>query len=347
MKLEDRKKLHLGEYPTPLEPMTNLTKKYGKGKLYIKRDDIAGPAFGGNKTRKLEYIMKEALDEGYTAMLTVGGPQTNHGKTTVAAAVKLGLKPILVLGGPAPKYLSGNLTLDAMMGADIVFAGDDMPGAVKATIERYEAQGDKVYNLPAGGTAATGIVGYIMAVKELMEQIEEMDIHPKYVVCAVGSLGTYGGLNLGVRYFNAPFQILGVPVSPKEDMNAWREDTAKFLNEMSEFYELGVHIDPAELLINNGPADAPYSGEEYNKPDPLTRKYMFELARTEGVILDPTYTGKAFRGFLDMVETGYIKADEDVIFLHTGGATAVWTKEHLDAAQEELFANCKISEYQK
>ena len=93
MKVEERKKLHLGEYPTPLEYMGNLTKKYGKGKLYIKRDDIAGPAFGGNKTRKLEYIMQEAVEEGYTAMLTVGGPQTNHGKTTVAAAVKLGLKP--------------------------------------------------------------------------------------------------------------------------------------------------------------------------------------------------------------------------------------------------------------
>lgn len=346
MKVETRKKLHLGEYPTPLESMDNLTRKHGNGKvkLYIKRDDIAGPAFGGNKTRKLEYIMQEALDEGYTAMLTVGGPQTNHGKTTVAAAAKLGLKPILVLGGPAPKYLSGNLTLDAMMGADIVFAGADMPGAVKATIERYEKQGDKVYNLPAGGTAATGIAGYIMAVKEIMDQCEEQNIHPKYVVCAVGSLGTYGGLNLGVRYFNAPFQILGVPVSPKDEAT-WRVDTAKFLNEMSQFYEMGIHIDPAELLINNGPADAPYSGEEYNKPDPITRKAMFELAREEGIITDPTYTGKAFRGFLDMVDKGVI--DGDAIFLHTGGATAVWTKEHLDDMQQELFDNCQISEFGK
>lgn len=345
MKVEDRKKLHLGEYPTPLEPLENLTRKYGKGKLYIKRDDIAGPAFGGNKTRKLEYIMKEALDEGYTAMLTVGGPQTNHGKTTVAAAVRLGLKPILVLSGSAPDYLSGNLTLDAMMGADIVFAGDGRGDAVQATIERYEKQGDKVYNLPAGGTAMTGVVGYIMAVQEIMAQLEEQDIHPKYLVCAVGSLGTYGGLNLGVRYFKAPFQIIGVPVSPPTpDL---KERAAKFMNEVSQFYEMGIHIDPEELIINNGPADAPYSGEEYNKPDPITRKYMFEIAREEGIILDPTYTGKAFRGFLDMVETGFIKPDEDAIFLHTGGATAVWTKEHLDDMQQELFDNCKISEFGK
>lgn len=343
MKVENRKKLHLGEYPTPLESMDNLTRKHGKVKLYIKRDDIAGPAFGGNKTRKLEYIMQEALEGGYTAMLTVGGPQTNHGKTTVAAAVKLGLKPILVLGGPAPEYLSGNLTLDAMMGTDIVFAGADMAGAVEATIKRYEAQGDKVYNLPGGGTGTTGVAGYIMAVKEIMDQCEQQGIHPKYVVCAVGSLGTYGGLNIGVRYFNAPFQILGVPVSPKDDWAQWRKDTAKFINDMAAFYEMDIHVDGDELLINNGPADAPYSGEEYNKPDSLTRKAMFELAREEGVITDPTYTGKAFRGFLDMVDKGII--DGDAIFLHTGGATAVWTKEHLDDMQQELFDNCKISEY--
>lgn len=343
MKVEDRKKLHLGEYPTPLESMDNLTRRHGKGKLYIKRDDIAGPAFGGNKTRKLEYIMQEALEEGYTAMLTVGGPQTNHGKTTVAASVKLGLKPILVLGGPKPEYLSGNLTLDAMMGTDIVFAGTDMAGAVDATIARYEAQGDKVYNLPAGGTAMTGVVGYIMAVKELMEQMEELDIHPRYVVCAVGSLGTYGGLNLGVRYFKAPFQIIGVPVSPPDpDVDGLKAKAAAFMNEVSQFYDMGLAIDPAELIIHNGPAEAPYSGEEYNKPDPLTRKAMFELAREEGVILDPTYTGKAFRGFLDMVDTGIIPADADAVFLHTGGATAVWTKEHLDDMQQELFENCSI-----
>lgn len=345
MKVEEMKKFHLGEYPTPLEPLTNLTKKYGKGKLYIKRDDMAGPAFGGNKTRKLEYIMKEAVDGGYTAMLTVGGPQTNHGRTTVAAAVKYGLKPILVLGGPAPTYLSGNLTLDAMIGTDLVFAGDDMVGAVEATIERYEKQGDKVYYLPAGGTAMTGVVGYIMAVPELMRQMEEMNIHPKYVVCAVGSLGTYGGLNLGVRYFNAPFKILGVPVAPSKDDP--RIGAAKFMNEVSTFYNMGITVTPEELLVNNGPAEAPYSGEEYNRPDPITRKYMFELAREEGIILDPTYTGKAFRGFLDMVETGYIKPDEDAVFLHTGGATAVWTKEHLDDMQQELRDNCHISEYKK
>jgi 1-aminocyclopropane-1-carboxylate deaminase len=342
MKIENMKKVKLGEYPTPLEKLENLTKKYGKSTMYIKRDDATGPAFGGNKARKLEYVMKEAIDEGYTVMITVGGPQTNHGRTTVAAAVKFGMKPVLVLRGPAPKYLSGNLTLDAMMGAELVFAGDDMDGAVKATIEKYEKMGEKPYFLPSGGSGKTGVAGYIMTVPELMKQFEEMKINPKYVVCAVGSLGTYGGLNLGVKYFNAPFKILGVPVSPKEEDP--RIAAAAFMNEMSEHYEMGIHTEVEDLIINNGPEDAPYSGEQYNKPDPLTRKYMFELASEEGIILDPTYTGKAFRGFIDMIENGTIGADDEVVFLHTGGAVAVWTKEHLDDMQQELFDNCEIIE---
>lgn len=343
MKVEEMKKIHLGEYPTPLEKMENLTRKYGKSNLYIKRDDATGPAFGGNKTRKLEYIMKEAVDEGYTVMITVGGPQTNHGRTTVAAAIKCGLKPVLVLSGHAPKYLSGNLTLDAMMGAEIIFAGDNMEGAVQATVEKYKKMGEKPYFLPSGGTGMTGVVGYIMTIPEIMKQCEEMDIHPKYLVCAVGSLGTYGGLNVGAKYFNAPFKILGVPVSPKAEDPRIR--ASEFMNEVSEYYNMGLHFEVEDLLINNGPEDAPYSGEQYNKPDPLTRKYMFELAKEEGIILDPTYTGKAFRGFLNMVENGTIKPDEDAIFLHTGGAVAVWTKEHLDDMQKELFDNCKIEEF--
>lgn len=339
MKLENMKKVPLGQYPTPLEKMENLTKAHGKGNLYIKRDDATGPAFGGNKTRKLEYVIKEALDTGCTAMLTVGGPQTNHGRATVAAAIKYGLKPILVLSGSAPDYLSGNLTLDAMMGADIYFS-EGRDDAVQKVIEKYEAQGDKVYNLAAGGSNPTGAAGYIMTVKEIMDQCEELGINPKYLVCAVGSLGTYGGLNVGVKYFGADFKIMGVPVSPSAEDPRIR--AAAFMNKLSDEYEMGLTFTPDELLCCNGPEDAPFSGEQYNKPDPTTRKYMFELASKEGIILDPTYTGKSFRGFLEMVDSGEI--DGDVIYLHTGGATAVWTKEHLDDMQKELFDNCNITQ---
>lgn len=343
MKLEDIKKVSLGSYPTPLQKMEHLTRQVGRGNLYIKRDDTTGPAFGGNKTRKLEYIMQDALEGGYTAMLTVGGPQTNHGRTTVAAAVALGLKPILVLSGAAPDTLSGNLVLDAMMGTDIVFAGDDMPGAVAATIARYEAQGDKVYNLPVGGTGIPGVLGYTMAVPEIMQQCKEMGIAPKWLVTASGSLGTFGGLVLGAKLYNAPFEVVAIPVSPLgED---YRQRAADFINASAAHYGLDVAVAPEQLRVEPGPADAPYAGQAYNRPDPITRAAMFRLASTEGILLDPTYTGKGFRGMLDLVETGVIPAGDDVIFLHTGGAVALWTKEHLDDMQQQLRENCKISEF--
>lgn len=343
MKLYDIPKVSLGVYPTPLEPLRNLSEKLGKGNLFIKRDDSAGPAFGGNKTRKLEYIIHEALEQKCTVMLTVGGPQTNHGRTTVAAAVKHGLKPVLVLSGEQPAALSGNLVLDAMMGADIIFAGNDLPSAVNATIARYEAAGEKVYNLPVGGSTHLGALGYIMAVGELTEQLAKTGVSPTYLVCPVGSLGTYCGLNIGAKYFNAPFRVLGIPVSPQAAER--HEAAAKFIRECSEAFGLDISFEPDELLICNGPDDAPYSGEAYNKPDLLTRAAMYELAKTEGIILDPVYTGKAFRGMLDLLESGFIKPDEDVIFLHTGGAMAVWTKEHLDDMQPDLAENCTMDKW--
>ena len=338
MKLEELKKVKLGEYPTPLQEMPHLAAKHGnKIKMWIKRDDATGPAFGGNKTRKLEYVMADALEQGCTAMLTYGGPQTNHGRTTVAAAIHCGMKPILILGGKKPDYLSGNLTLDAMMGTDIIFTSD-YAKASKEVIARYEAQGDKVYDLPVGGSTMIGAAAYIMAVKEIMDQCEAMDIHPKYLIATVGSLGTFGGLNAGVHYFKAPFKVIGVPVSPGEK----KERAVEFVNQLSDFYDLGFKITIDDICIMEGPEDAPYAGEAYNKPDPLTRAAMFELAREEGIISDPTYTGKTLRGFLDMVDKGII--DGDSIFLHTGGAMAVWTKEHLDDMQQELFDNCSITE---
>ncbi|NLT58165.1 MAG: D-cysteine desulfhydrase family protein [Clostridiales bacterium] len=341
MNLEQMGKVSLGAYPTPLEKMARLSEKLGRGTLYIKRDDATGPAFGGNKTRKLEYVMQEALAGGYTAMLTVGGPQTNHGRTTVAAAVQLGLKPILVLGGPPPETLSGNLVLDAMMGTDLVFAGDDMEGAVAATIERYERAGDRVYFLPLGGTGYVGMLGYIMAVPELLRQIEQMGLRPSALVCAAGSLGTYCGLVLGARHFKAPFEVVGIPVSPPAA--DFKARAAALINDCSAHYGLAVRVDERDLRIENGPADAPYSGAAYNQPDPLTRAAMFELARSEGILLDPVYTGKAFRGMLDLLQRGELGgAGEEVIFLHTGGAVALWTREHLDAMQQDLRDNCQI-----
>lgn len=342
MKYDAVKKICLGSYPTSLDELKNLNAELGR-RIYIKRDDTTGPAFGGNKTRKLEYILQDALDQSCTAVLTVGGPQTNHGRTTAAAARKLGLKPILVLGGNEPELLSGNLVLDAMMGTDIVFDGGDQQRAIAKTIARYEAAGEKVYTVPMGGSDTLGFLGYFTAVQELMQQMEGMPKKPTKLICAAGSLGTFSGLYAGARYFGAPFEVIGIPVFP--DVDGLIQDAVKLINAASVRYRLGFTVTKAEINIQAGPEDAPYYGAGYDVPDTLTRAAIFRLARAEGIILDPTYTGKAFRGLLHLLDTGYFAPHEDVIFLHTGGAVAVWSKQHLDAMQQELYAQSRVSTF--
>lgn len=346
MSVENLKKVSLGHYPTPIEKMENMTKLLGKGDLYIKRDDTTGPAFGGNKTRKLEYLMQEALDGGYTAVMTFGGTQTNHGRTTVGAAVKLGLKPILVLSGGDTGYLSGNLNLDAMMGADIYFVKDPAKTADVAAdvIKKYEARGDKVYVVPVGGSNLLGAVGYIMSVKEILEQMKEQNLKIDHVFCTVGSMGTFAGMILGAKYFNAPFDIIAVPVSPAEK-GVKEKDVVKYANEVSRYHNMGIEICEKDVKIAYGPDDLPYSGEAYNKPDKTTREYIIMLAKNEGIMLDPTYTGKTFRGFVDCIKHGeFVKDGESAMFIHTGGAMALWTKEHLDDMQSQLRENCHTQE---
>lgn len=338
MPVEDIKKVSLGNYPTPIEKMENLTKKLGYGKLYIKRDDLTGPALGGNKTRKLEYLMQDAIEKGCTTILTEGGTQTNHGRTTVGASVKLGLKSILVLKGSDTGYLSGNLTLDTLMGSDIYFVedGDLMKEKIKEVVKKHESMGEKVYTIPMGGSSNLGAVGYIMAVKEIMEQIEKEDIQIDHIVCTVGSLGTYIGLLLGIKYFKAPFNVIGIPVIPKDE-EANIDEALEYGQKVIDEFDLGITITKDDINIIFGSKDLPYTGEAYNKPDALTREYITMLAKTEAIILDPTYTGKTFRGFVDLVKEGnLIPHGNSAMFIHTGGVVALWTHEHLEDMQSQL-----------
>lgn len=340
MNVEKIEKISLGEFPTPLMEMKNLSKKHGKGRMFIKRDDVTGPALGGNKTRKLEYIMKDALDRGYTAILTTGAPGTGHGRTTISAARQCGLKPILVRKGKDPDYLDGNLAVDALLGCAIYSTEGDLDEAVKKVIAQYEAAGEKVYNLPAKSSTEVGAAGYMMCIREIMEQCQEMDIHPKYLVASAASLGTYAGLVCGAEYFHAPFQVIGIPSFPltKDD----KKEAAFFINELAEYYQLNFTMTQYYLNLQSGPADHPYYGDLEAPIDPDALKTMIELAESEGIILDPEYTARAFHGFLDLVDRDVIKGD--AIFLHTGGGQSVWSKSELDAMQETLRASCTIQE---
>ncbi len=284
---------------------------------------MTGLAFGGNKSRKLDYILKYALDNGYTTLLTYGGVQTNHGRMTIAAASKCGLKSILMCYGDKPDEATGNLTLNRILGAEIVFMDVSKaralpPGeaqgkayvetrirATDAIVKKYEAQGDKVLIIPIGGHNVLGTVGYIEAVKEVMVQMQEQNIDAKYLVSGYGSTGTFAGLWLGAKYYNAPFEVIGVPVSP---IYSSAEECAGFINKVSEELEMGIECMPEDLRIEEGPEGDKYAGIGYNVPDEKTREAIYTLARAEGIITDPCYTGKTFRGFLEMVKNDIIPA---------------------------------------
>lgn len=345
MKISELKKIEVGSVNTPLELMPNLSKYLGGGKLYIKRDDLSGLALGGNKTRKLDFIVKYALDNGYTTLMTYGGVQTNHGRLTVAAAIKHGLKSVLVLKGAKPDYMSGNLLLDRLMGTEIYFVDtnflDGQPNREERAkvylrkcadkiIAEKETQGEKVLDIPVGGQSIIGAAGYIMAAKELMDQMEKEHIQADYVVCGYGSTGTFAGLWAGAKYFQAPFKVIGVTIEP--DYVA-PQVTADFINEISKFYEMGFCCEVSDLNIEAGPPSRPYGGVGYNVPDENTWNYIRLMAEKEAVMLDPCYTGKVFYGFADMIQRGIIEKDKNAIFVNTGGSPGLWTKEQLDFAQ--------------
>ena len=284
MKIETMKRAQAGYVNTPLEPMRNLSRELDAN-LYIKRDDLTGLALGGNKARKLDYIVQYALDNGYTALMTFGGVQTNHGRLTVAAAIRHGLKPILVLKGPKTEYMSGNVLLDRLMGADIYFvdssAADALPPEEQAAAKQrhlddcvakiiadYESRGDKVLSIPVGGQTVEGSAGYIQAVPELMRQMAEQNISARYLVVGYGSTGTFAGLWAGAKYYNAPFEVIGIPIEP--DYRPVQE-TVDFINALSEKFELGFTCRPEDLHLESVPRTAPTAASATTCPTPSPR----------------------------------------------------------------------------
>ncbi len=352
MNIKDLQRLPVGYLNTPLEFMPHLTETMQTGKLYIKRDDMTGIALGGNKARKLDYLVRYAKDNGYTALMTFGGVQTNHGRLTMAAAIKYGLKPILVLKGAKPDYCSGNLILSRLMGADIYFVDtteaekvpqEKQDAAKKQFLEectakivaKYEAQGDKVLNIPVGGQGIIGSAGYIQAIPEIMQQMKEQNITARYLVSGYGSTGTFAGLWAGAKYYNAPFEVIGIPIEP--DYRT-KEETAEFINELSQYYDMGFKCRPEDIHLEIGGAH-PYGGVGYNEPDPITQQYIKMLAEQEAIFVDPCYTGKVFHGFIDLLRRGVIPHGENAIMLHTGGAPGLWSKEHLDDMQKQFWSD--------
>jgi len=346
MKIDQLQKVDTGFLNTPIHKLDNLSNKYGVN-IYIKRDDLTGLALGGNKLRKLDYLLKDALDNDCNVLLTYGGQQTNHGRLTAAAAAKFGLKCGIIMDGPAPKKASGNLILDKMLGADLFFMDDSnfkdeskenykemykrlLDKTTQKVIKMYEEVGDKVYVIPVGGSSPLGAAGYVMAAKEIKDQLNEMKINMDYVFTGFGSVGTFGGLYLGAKYFDTGFTPIGIAVSNKTDLEI--QEKVDYIEEINKFLELGLDVKIDDMWIERG-----YVGISYNVPDEETRKYVYMMAKEEAIILDPCYTGKTFRGMIEMIESGRIKKNSNVMLIHTGGSPGLFSEGHSEAMQQELW----------
>lgn len=342
--------------PTPLHRLNSVSDDLKDYNIYIKRDDLTGIGVGGNKLRKLDYIIKKAIDEGYTTLLTYGGVQTNHGRLTAAAAAKFGLKSVIMCYGLPPEKISGNLVLDRILGAEVVFMDtttiraqmNQIPydevvkkykelkkTATDSIIKKYEAMGEKVYIVEIGGHSKEGLLGYVDCVKEINQQIIDQKINIDYVVVGNGSGGTLGGLLLGKKLYQAPYEIYASNISPKQPKEML--ELLDFCNQTSEYFEMGVEVDESDLHYTND-----YTGKGYNIPDEATRETICYLARREGIIVDPCYTGKAFSGLLGLIENNTFPKGSNILFIHTGGIPGVWTEEHEDGFNKDLWKNIEI-----
>jgi D-cysteine desulfhydrase len=292
--------------------------------LLIKRDDQTGLALGGNKTRKLEFLVAEARDQGAKTLISGGALQSNHCRQTAAAAARFGFKCVLVLTGDTPKQPSANLLLDELFGAEIVHVADrgDRDRILQETFDRAVKEGMKPYLVPYGGSSPTGALGYAFAMKELMEQSLLAD----WVVFATSSGGTQAGLLLGQRVFGYKGKMLGISIDESEE---WLKEHVSELASLAS-QKLGERIEftPEEVLAN-----ANYCSAGYGMLTEPELEAIRLFATCEGLLLDPVYTGRAAAGLIDLIRKGFFKKDETVLFLHTGGQPALFAAEYANKLQ--------------
>jgi D-cysteine desulfhydrase len=309
---------------TPLEKAPRLTEALGGPDIYFKRDDLLGLAAGGNKTRKLEFLVADALAQGADTLITCGAVQSNHCRLTLAAAVKEGLACRLVLEERVPgtynPEASGNNFLFNLMGVErvtVVPAGSDMMKAIEKAADEVKAEGRKAYAIPVGGSNPIGATGYVACAQEIMAQTFEQGINIDYLVCASGSAGTHAGLVTGLYGCNMNVPVLGINVSrKKQDQEELVYDLVK-----RTAHHVGLNLEIPRKAVR---CFDDYVGPGYSLPTPGMAEAVRLLARTEGILLDPVYTGKAMAGLIALVRKGFFKKDDTVLFVHTGGAPALY-----------------------
>lgn len=318
-------RIQFAHLPTPIESLPRLSEALAGPQLLVKRDDQTGLAFGGNKTRKLEFLLADAKESGAQTLITGGALQSNHCRQTAAAANRFGFACTLVLVGDKPENTSGNLLLDQILGSEIIWAGDSDRDLVLAqTFESALDKGKKPYLIPYGGSNVRGAAAYAFAMQEMLDQ----EVTPDYVLFPTSSGGTQAGLVVGARMFGYSGQVLGISIDNKaqelqERVATLAGDTAGALGENESF--------PAdEILVNDS-----YLGAGYGVMGEPEAEALKLFARYEGLLLDPVYTGRAAAGLIDLIRKGFFSADQTVLFWHTGGTPALFAHPYWETLKRE------------
>lgn len=318
-------RLSLGHFPTPLEPLPQLSRYLGGPAIWIKRDDCTGLATGGNKTRKLEFLLADALQKQADVIITQGATQSNHVRQTIAGAAKLGLKCQVLLEQRVTHLgeeyqQSGNVLLDNLLGGTIVEhlpAGTDMQLAMEQLAEKLSAQGHTPYVIPGGGSNPIGALGYVACAEELLYQSSQQRLAIHHVVHATGSTGTQAGLVAGLTASNSGIPVLGISVRAAKAQQ--QQNVYKLAVRTREL--LGIH---SELPLDAVVANSDYVGDGYGQPTEGMLEALRLLAQLEGILLDPVYSGKGMAGLIDLIRQGQFARDENVVFIHTGGAAGLF-----------------------
>ena len=316
-------KLHLGQFPTPMHRLDNMSRVLGRN-IYIKRDDMTGVSTGGNKVRKLEYLLYDAKEKGADYVLTTGGAQSNHAMLTAACCNKIGIKAILVLKQRGVQGRVGNLLINELLGADVRFVDSDSYDDVYKEMDRIadelRAAGHNPYLVPVGGSVPLGTVGYVDCAREIFAEALEQDIKINHIVSTAGSGGTLAGLVLGAMLYGDGCKVTGVAVCD----DPFEEITAELVNGAAEILGADVHVEPKDIDILR------YYGAGYAQPSKEGLEAITLMAQQEGLILDPVYTGKAFAGLMHLIRTGKIDENETVLFLHSGGTASLFAVDPKD-----------------
>lgn len=316
-------RLKIAHLPTPVESLPRLSATLKGSKILVKRDDLTGLAFGGNKTRKLEYLLAEAQANGARTVITAGAVQSNHCRQTAAACARFGFDCILVLSGEKPATASGNLLLDQLFAAELVWTTfEERDRVLQKSFQTAWEAGKRPYLIPYGGSNTTGATAYAVAIQELVNQ----GYQPDWIIFASSSSGTQAGMVTGARLFGFNGKILGISVDEaKQELQA---RVASLATATSDSFGEKINFQPQDILVNDD-----YIGDGYGIMGPAEIEAIRLFSRREGLLLDPVYTGRAAAGLIDLIRKGFFKSQETVLFWHTGGTPALFSEKYIRLAE--------------